>query len=55
MRQGVAGLTDDTMAFASPWGFDLASITVPVVLCWRDYDTHKPAAHGEYLWRDHNC
>ena len=32
-----------------PWGFDLAAITVPVLLWQGERDRNVPAAHGRYL------
>jgi len=48
-RHGVDGWVDDSLAFAKPWGFDLASISVPVRLVYGKSDTLVPAAHGAWL------
>ncbi len=48
-RQGVGGSVDDTFAFARDWGFDLQSITVPVLLTFGDADSSCPRAHGRFL------
>jgi pimeloyl-ACP methyl ester carboxylesterase len=48
-RNGVGGSVDDTLAFAQDWGFNLASITVPVLLTYGDTDTSCPVAHGRFL------
>ena len=46
---GVGGSVDDTLAFASHWGFDLGSIRVPVLITFGDSDTSCPPAHGRFL------
>ena len=46
---GVYGWVDDDLAFAVPWGFDLATITVPVEVRYGAFDVLAPAAHGEWL------
>jgi pimeloyl-ACP methyl ester carboxylesterase len=50
-RKGVGGSVDDTLAFAKPWGFDLAEISVPVLLTYGTEDTSCPVAHGRFLAR----
>lgn len=50
MRPGLDGSLDDTMAlYGLPWGFDPATITVPVYLWHGELDTLVPAAHGRWL------
>ncbi len=51
VRQGPFGWVDDVLAFLRPWGFDVATIRVPVVLAYGEHDTLAPKAHGEYLAR----
>jgi pimeloyl-ACP methyl ester carboxylesterase len=46
---GVDGWVDDDMAFVMPWGFDVGSISVPVMLKYGRADTLVPAAHGDWL------
>ncbi|WP_448058550.1 alpha/beta fold hydrolase [Cellulomonas hominis] len=46
---GPDGLVDDDVAFASPWGFDPADITVPVLLVQGDEDRVIPPAHAAWL------
>jgi len=47
--EGTDGWVDDTLAFARPWGFDPATITVPVGI-WRGTDDPVvPAEHSEWL------
>jgi pimeloyl-ACP methyl ester carboxylesterase len=48
-RHGVGGSVDDLLAFIRDWGFDLASIRVPVLLTFGDHDSLCPVAHGRFL------
>lgn len=53
MREGLApgsqGWWDDSLATARPWGFDLAQISVPVLLLHGWHDQFVPFAHGQWL------
>lgn len=48
-RGGYWGWVDDDLAFARPWGFDVAEIAVPVEVRYGAKDTLVPAAHGRWL------
>ncbi len=40
---------DDTLAFAAAWGFDLAAVSIPVLLTYGDEDSSCPVALGRFL------
>ena len=52
-REGLApgsqGFWDDGRAFAAGWGFDVADISVPVLLMHGRQDRFVPFGHGEWL------
>ena len=43
------GWYDDDVAFAQPWCFDLADVTVPVELRYGRRDVLVPPSHGDWL------
>jgi pimeloyl-ACP methyl ester carboxylesterase len=51
MAYGPGPLIDDDVAYVSPWGFDPAVITAPVLLVHGAADTVVPAAQGAWLAR----
>jgi pimeloyl-ACP methyl ester carboxylesterase len=48
---GSDGLVTDDLAFVIPWGFDVASITAPVLVVQGGDDRVIPRQHGEWLSR----
>ena len=49
LRPGEAGMRDDNLSCALPWGFDLATIRVPLQVRHGGQDRFVPIAHGEWL------
>jgi pimeloyl-ACP methyl ester carboxylesterase len=49
LRDSAAGWIDDTLAFCSPWGFDLSDIRVPVLLWHGEDDVFSPAEHARWM------
>jgi pimeloyl-ACP methyl ester carboxylesterase len=49
LRDSADGWIDDVLAFCAPWGFNLADITVPVLLWHGENDVFAPVAHARWL------
>ncbi len=49
LRQGAHGWIDDTLALRNPWGFDLATIRVPVLIWHGQDDVFSPVSHARWL------
>lgn len=47
--QGTAGLLEDSLVLARPWGFDVAEIAVPVSIWQGAHDLMVPYGHGQWL------
>jgi pimeloyl-ACP methyl ester carboxylesterase len=46
---GPAALVDDDLAYVAPWGFDLARVSVPVLVGHGTADRMVPSSHAEWL------
>ena len=49
LAPGMEGWWEDSVAFSGPWGFDLAQISVPVLVVHGRQDMFVPFGHGEWL------
>src|SRR5581483_2385957 len=50
-RNGADGWIDDAVALCAPWGFELSSIKVPVLLWHGEDDVYNPVTHTQWLSR----
>jgi pimeloyl-ACP methyl ester carboxylesterase len=48
-RQGPGGPAEDIGLIARPWGFDLAAVTMPVLLWHGELDANVPVVAGRYM------
>lgn len=51
LSRGIDGWFDDDLAFTRDWGFDVADLSVPVLIWQGNQDLMVPASHGEWLGR----
>jgi len=49
LEPGGEGWVDDDLAFAKPWGFEVATVETPVLLWHGEHDMFVPIAHGRWL------
>ena len=49
LAPGIEGAWDDCLAQLSPWGFDVAHISVPVLVLHGGQDRAVPFSHGQWL------
>ncbi len=49
LRHSEDGWIDDSVAFCSPWGFDLSGITAPTLLWHGEKDRFSPVDHSRWL------
>ncbi len=49
LAPGIEGLWDDAVAQLTPWGFDVAQISVPVLLLHGVQDPVAPFSHAQWL------
>jgi pimeloyl-ACP methyl ester carboxylesterase len=49
LAPGIEGSWDDCVAQLTPWGFDLAEISIPVLLLHGGQDRAVPFSHGQWL------
>lgn len=49
LKYGAYGWIDDVLAFRRPWGFDLETITIPVLLWHGEEDVFSPSDHSRWL------
>jgi len=49
LRTSAFGWIDDVLAFCSPWGFDPAAVSIPVLLWHGASDVFSPASHAIWL------
>jgi len=49
LAPGIEGAWDDCVAQMTPWGFDVAQISVPVLVLHGGQDQAVPFSHGQWL------
>lgn len=45
----VGGMIDDDLGYVAPWGFDVAAIRCPLLVCHGEDDRIVPVAHGRWV------
>jgi pimeloyl-ACP methyl ester carboxylesterase len=45
----LGGMIDDDLAYVAPWGFDVAAIRRPLLVCHGEDDRIVPVAHGRWV------
>lgn len=45
----IGGMIDDDLAYVAPWGFEVADIRRPLLVCHGEQDRIVPVAHGRWV------